>query len=597
MLCNRSVVCLSMCLSIGVRCSSIIVTTQSKLLQFICVNGSSNIACLKFATKREKKNTMSNLWSKENRKRIKPYVDLFEDVLEDDQFKQWDRELNSANWMHQFLEFKKEAKKHELTSKKFNDEGDALFQRKLWRKAMEFYDRSLCFAPVDSKRMSILFAKRGFCFFNMEMYNNSLNDIEFALGMDHPQEIAATLYESRDNSIQMISKKSQRVSIVPALSFEADDKIPCMANVLELKRDAENVISKPYFVAKTDINVGQIVLSEEAFISIAVGYDRMFCFTCLATVKSFIPCTKCTDVMFCDDDCRDRNIVHQISCGDAYHRMPSFIKFIVQSILEAITSFAMVDDLMNFVSALISCKSLDSNITTNSKVSKYALFFSLPRSSHELPLLLIYKVYTTLLAMKFIKSSFNTSPKQRFLMHLIGHHVQVLACNSEGGFEKEQNQFISATMTNVASMFEHSCTPNLLKCSVNNRTIFVTIQPVKVDDHLSIDYWPDDDDIDAAERNKLLRNNYGIYCRCEKCNPRSSIIESKLWEDPSFFFVKDYQEYLDNQTSLLLKKKCEIFLEKHKDHLWSKEKDIVIKIYTQCLLNEFERENNENLED
>lgn len=536
---------------------------------------------------------MSNLWTKENRKRIKLlYVNLFEDISEDDQLKQWNHELKNSNWKHRFLDSKKEAKKDELTSKEFNDEGDMLFQAKEWRKAMEFYDRSLCFAPVDSKRMSILFAKRGFCFFNMQMYNDSLIDIEFALGMDHPPEIAAKLYEFRDNSIQMISIKSQRLSIVPSLSFEADDEIPCMANVLELKTDMESVIPKPYFVAKTDIKIGQIVLSEEAFTSIAVGYDRMYCFTCLATVKSFIPCTHCTDVMFCDDDCKERSIVHKMSCGEAYHRMPSYIKFVVQSILKAIASFATINDLMNFVNANNSRKPLDSNITTTSQASNYALFFSLPRSSQELPLLLIYKVYTTLLAMKFIKTSFNTNQKQRFLMHLVGHHVQVLASNSEGGFEKDQNQFISAAMTNVASTFEHSCTPNLLKCSINNRTIFITIQPIKAGDRMNIDYWPDDDDIDAAERQKLLLKNFGIYCRCEKCNPHSSIMESKMWEDQTFLFVKNYQEHLDYQTSLMLKRKCETFLEKHKDHLWTKEKDIVTKIYIRCLLDEFERENN-----
>lgn len=540
---------------------------------------------------------MTNLWFRENRKGIALYTNLFEHVLDDDQFTQWDQELNQSQWPHRFLIFDREAAKNDLTSTKFSKEGDFFFQQKEWRKAMELYNRSLCFAQTDQKKMSTLYTKRGVCFFNMEMYKSSLVDIELALSTDQTIEVAAMLHEYRNKCTQLIRGKIKRRPTIPALSFVADEKFPCMANVLEFKNDPENPTRSSYFVAKTDINIDQVVLSEEAFTSIAVGYDRMFCFTCLATCKNFVPCMKCTDVMFCDVDCMNRDKIHQITCGAVYHRMPSYIKFVIQSILVAITSFPTIDDLMKFVKATVSRQNPNMEARTDSKVSNYLVFLSLPQSSKDdLPLLLVYKVYTTLMKMSFIKSSFNTNSKQRFLMHLVGHHVLVLASNSEGGFEKDQNQFISAAMTNVASMFEHSCMPNLLKLSIHNRTILITIQPIKAGDRLSIDYWPEENgaEMDAAERCKLLRKNFGIYCRCEKCRPSRPLIGSKVCEDPSFFFVKNYQKFYGNQTSLLLKKKCAKCLENYTDGSWNIERDIVTKIYTQCVLDELQHKSNWN---
>lgn len=529
---------------------------------------------------------MSNLWFRENRKGIALYVYLFDDVPAE-YAEQWMRQLKNENWNHRFLDFSRAAQKNELTSKQFNDVGNEYFQREEWRKAMEFYNQGIRFATKISENMCILYAKRGLSFFRLKMYDKALQDFTYALGMEYPYGFGVTLLEYRDNCIKFLSQATPNPPRFPALNFDADDKHPCMANALELIKAAE--LNKSHFVAKTDINVGQIILVEEAFTSIAVGFDRTYCFTCLATVQNFIHCPDCVDAMFCSVDCMNRNIVHKMSCSHFYHRMPSYIKLVVQSILDAIASFSTVEDLMKFCKATQSCQPIDLEVTE--KMANYATFFSLPLSTKELPLLLTYDAYTTLMTIPFVQYVFNTHSKQRFLMHLVGHHVQVLAINSEGGFEKNQNQFIVATMTNLLAMFEHSCTPNLLRYPIDNKTVLITIQPVRAGDHLTIDYWPEDDDDgdqDVAERRKMLVDNFGIYCKCEKCNPQQSIGDAQLSDDPLFSFVKKYQETYNNVTSPLLKKRCIDFLKKHKDSVWSKEKDIVIKAYTKCFLNDFE---------
>lgn len=183
-----------------------------------------------------------------------------------------------------------------------------------------------------------------------------------------------------------------------------------------------------------------------------------------------------------------------------------------------------------------------------------------------------------------IESQFSTKSKQRFLMHLVGHHVQILLKNSYGGFEKDQNHFIIASMTNVASLVQHSCTPNLIQYIVGNQTIFITNQPVKEGDHLYIDYCPEED---TEQRKEILMANFGIVCTCAKCQPQQPTIDLKLSNDASLLFISHYTTYMGCGTSALLKQKCVKFLQQHKHLPWTKEKEMVIKVFTQCVLDEF----------
>lgn len=300
--------------------------------------------------------------------------------------------------------------------------------------------------------------------------------------------------------------------------------------------------------------------------------------------------------------------------------MPSYIKLVVQSILEAITAFTSVDDLMKFVKATVSGKDIE--METNPRIDNYALFFGLKSSSKPLPLQLVYEAYTTLLSMSVIGANFSSPSKQRysmtidlhwisegkmlnfcyffnfheiffshlfglerFLMHLVAHHIQILLCNSYDGFDPNQSRFIVATMTNVASLFPHSCTPNLMQYTVGNQTVFVTNQPVNEGDRLYINYCPEE--LNSERRKYMLRNYFGVNCTCVKCNPLQPAIDSELWQDDSFAFIIKYRKYIGTATPALLKQKCVKFLEQYQQCLWTKEKEAVINTFTRCVMAEF----------
>lgn len=535
----------------------------------------------------------SKLWSRQRRKTM--YSDLLDHVPVELELKfmGWIQQLNGSEWNHRFLHYHFEPIKSESTAFYFGTMGDAYFQQYQWRKAMEMYNQALRFAVNDSSYFGILYAKRGFCFSNMNMYDAGSLDIELAKTQKSAPEYLAMMAPALQINNDLLKQRLQpHVSHEPKLSFHCDDNYPAMANVLELKYDTNQ---RPYIAAKVDIDVGKTVLLEESFVAIANSYDKTCCATCLHEIRNFVPCPSCTDSVFCSVDCLQRNHIHQSTCGAEFHRMPTPIQFVIQSILQAISICPTTEFLMHFVEThIMSSSAATAAATFNSpldaKLRDYGLFLK-QNVQNGLSMVVVQQVYTTLLSMGNVLRRFPTMSKQRFLMHLIGHHIMVLKNNAFGGFEANQNRFISATMANLVAIIEHSCTPNVVHFAYGNREVCITVRPIRAGEHLCYDYCFDggfgDSKKNAEERHQQLWNNWRIDCNCLKCSTHGNIPSNlQMASDASFFFGLEYKRQANNER---LKQKCVHFLRKHKDAAWTKEMEFITKVYSQCLIDEYNK--------
>lgn len=559
----------------------------------------------------------SRLWTRAERQR-QTYCDLFSNVSPEilKEFADWDRKLGQSEWEHRFHHYRHTAKKCEGTAIRFGNWGNELYEIQEWRKAMELYNQAMCFAENDSEYMGILFAKRGFCFNNMKMYGAGILDMDWALKLKLSPEWIEIVTECRQISATMNQQTNALEPLVPALSFPIHADYEAMADVLELKFDVKN---RACIVAKVDIDVGKTVLLEESFTSITNCYNKTCCATCLIEIRNFIPCRMCTDAVFCSTECFNRNHLHKSTCGADFHRMPTPVKFVTHSILQAMSIFTTIDSWIHFVQTYIgspnaAVAAAKFKMPLDAKLKNYGLFLK-QKIQNEMPMVTVYQAYTTLLAMPSILKRFNTRTKKQFLMHLVGHHTMVLNCNAYGGFEVDQDQFISGTMTNLVAMIEHSCTPNVAHFAYGSKEVCITIRPIRAGEHLCYDYWPDDDDDDENDdnndkgdddnndrggsdsnekrrkrRKQKLWECWCIDCQCPKCSDRTIAPNPEMVKDPTFFFVKNYkQRYGNIQATELLKQQCVHFLNKFKHEAWSKEMEVIIRAYSQCILDEYNR--------
>lgn len=195
---------------------------------------------------------MDNLWKKDANFE---YIDFIATMRENknisDSFDEWDRLLNgNVNWLNKSEKF---AKNNE-TSAECREAGHRKFFVGNWSGAMISYNQSLCFAVPGSVTESLAYAHRAECFFKMEQWKKAYIDVNLALKWKHSTRITQRLKSLQAKCLRFLRLGFDADDPTPTLSFDADTKYPCMANVLEI---CENEKFGRHIVAKCDIDAGK----------------------------------------------------------------------------------------------------------------------------------------------------------------------------------------------------------------------------------------------------------------------------------------------------------------------------------------------------
>lgn len=189
---------------------------------------------------------------------------------------------------------------------------------------------------------------------------------------------------------------------------------------------------------------------------------------------------------------------------------------------------------------------------------------------------------------------FKSKKHRRFLMHLVGHHIQINLRQSYTALkdieDENGNNFQRKLYSQVGVMlgyFKHSCAPNVYPIDFNGDTIYTTIRPIQAGQQLflsNVDFhWND-----ATEYYYRWRE---IDCKCEKIYkmqyPSSAEIKTLL-EDSDFVFIKASEirseiEEIDRERFDALKEKCLKLLNKYGNMVWCSQLNDTIKIYTWLL--------------
>lgn len=515
---------------------------------------------------------MNILWQKESNSEGANFVDLLKGYPK----------IFIASKKHDFHGKKVEPIKNNQISQMFFKMGREICRKQPkneenFQQAVEFYNQSLRFAEPNSDNMSLAYASRSACFFNLKKYEKCLVDIELAKKTNYNG--TNNLDERKNRCLKM---KREEPEFEPKLSFPSNKDRPSLANTLKIK------IDKKYgrtIVTDNAIQIGQTVLMEESFSTVGTNSDRSFCDTCLKFGQSFIPCHKCTDVMFCDQRCYEKNNIHKMACGSIYQRLEnSEIILLIKTILCAMDAFPVAENLME--------QNIDLEQGTSSQL-RYKTFLKLLALPGKADIKL-NEQYQYAMDIPAINNYFDTEQKRRFLMHMTLQHMRILRTNAfVHPIEHLSVEFSS--IFNTVSMFNHSCTPNLCLTPFRNLQIGVTIRPVKKDEQLFITYRPllEIYSKTTEERQESLKKNMGFECECSKCVPRYQQNDQWMMQmDSNYQFI--YKFFIENTSAisieqcLLLKAECFEFLRKFGHLPWSEEIEIAMMCYVHCIDQEYQ---------
>ncbi|XP_055294953.1 SET and MYND domain-containing protein 4-like [Sitodiplosis mosellana] len=522
------------------------------------------------------------LWKKETTHEDSLYVDPYASIQFDYQndVQQWKHHLNDLN----SPETARLSEKNNNIADRLMECGHAEFHSHNWNDALNSYSQALCFAERGTMYEGLAYGNRALCFFQLGMYRNAVIDFDFAAKKRCPEPFLVDVQSTRAECQKMAKKHTEPKVRVPKLRVSTDKKFPCMASSLEIKRNKD--FGRCVF-AKRDIEIGQTVLVAESFASAITTEKQVYCLTCQKMEMNFIPCKNCSDVMFCDEDCVNYENLHKMECQTCYHQINDVsLKFVVQTILVAIDMFPNIESLIAFVDEVTSDKGCDKIPKTSCDApSKYGIFLKLTPTFKDEYLFRAYQAFTYINLIPKVKYLFDTEAKQRFLMHLVLHHTIVIPKNAFFDVAQFTDQFTVKYIFDVLSIVNHSCAPNLHFATSGKLGYCIAVRPIKKGDQVFINYLGDDVHKLPEERQKLLKDNWGFECQCDKCviieySPEYEVMKM----DPSLKYVirnfENNQITPDNTKRMQLKKQCIKFLKKYGHLPWSTDLAFVINCFT-----------------
>lgn len=208
---------------------------------------------------------------------------------------------------------------------------------------------------------------------------------------------------------------------------------------------------------------------------------------------------------------------------------------------------------------------------------------------------LIFEINKLLQKIPKIDSMFNTKKYRRFLMHLIGQHIQIVENNSVQGCVRSMSGSNKGQMVTwynhiglIEKYFKHSCAPNVVTGEGDGNHVFITVRPIKKGEQLSFSYFMFL--LDSKEkRQQILWERKRMNCRCTRCQgvSASSAQRQQLASDKNYQHIALNFSPMDLNDMTKVKamtERCVTFLKKYNQITWCDEIGTIVQAYIYLLL-------------
>ncbi|XP_055301220.1 SET and MYND domain-containing protein DDB_G0273591-like [Sitodiplosis mosellana] len=424
-------------------------------------------------------------------------------------------------------ESKKVLEKSGKLSTHYRKKAMSQLESKNWHEAIELLNEALCFAENDSQDVGGAYAERSTCFFNLHMYDHCLTDIKLARSSKCPQVVQAKLSKLRESCKKMLKispNTEAEDDFKPTLSFDASEQCPFVANVVKI--EGKEKMGR-CITATRDIDVGQAIMVEEGFVwSTTENYRR--CCVCLETTNPLVPCKNCTDSLMCFGKC-EKNQLHEIECnmglptvnGKEVNGKEVNFQLVVRSILMALKTIPNLNELIRFVERIVSAEDNEPINSASTPLSRYAVFlenglkWQWPKKENKTYIGHIKRIHEAFMDNDDFAELFEDDDHERFLRHLIGHHICALQYATPNVCIGENDG--TSVHSIIGRFFFHSCYPNAVLVTSDRSTVAVTIRPIEKGEEVTVSYLPDELNRSTKYRRKWLLVQYNLMCFCSRC--------------------------------------------------------------------------------
>ncbi|XP_060575894.1 SET and MYND domain-containing protein 4-like [Ruditapes philippinarum] len=269
--------------------------------------------------------------------------------------------INDIEWVTVFFDncHKLNIKASENASG-FRNEGNRLFQRKIYKEAVSKYTQAVLNGPKESEELALAYGNRSAALYRIGSYQECLADIEEALKCGFPSSLCHKLllrkaqcmshlgqHEDTQLCLEVLQKK------LSGLDLDASKKDVILkeiseiqslhkSNVCKNKQEIQNVrpevsygcnpvlvqassavvmSTSPakgrYLTACKDMKAGDTLIVERPFAAVLLpDHYPTHCHHCFQKLSIAYPCRQCTMVRYCSPDCETSswNVYHHVEC-------------------------------------------------------------------------------------------------------------------------------------------------------------------------------------------------------------------------------------------------------------------------------------------
>lgn len=251
-----------------------------------------------------------------------------------------------------------DGKKDSSISEHFRKLGNNSFTAKepSLEKSVEFYTKSIAYAPAKSSQLSIGYANRSAVLYKAGLINDCLSDIDRAFENNYPDRLKSKLYHRKAmclhaqnsknkfeiekalseaqtwiNEMQLKDRDTMSAKLQEALPYVKtysnwrckplqtkwtgeNVMIPGLSDAVELKYNDK---FGRHIVAARDIKPGETLAAVKPYAKVVfLNMRYKVCWYCGQQTWAGLPCVDCAEVIYCSETCRDQEHLehHDFEC-------------------------------------------------------------------------------------------------------------------------------------------------------------------------------------------------------------------------------------------------------------------------------------------
>ncbi|XP_031781215.1 SET and MYND domain-containing protein 4 isoform X3 [Nasonia vitripennis] len=362
----------------------------------------------------------------------------------------------------------------------------------------ELYSKAIAIAPNTSQELSLAYANRSAVLFCFKKFEECIGDINHALELNYPTHLK------------------------DALDVKYSDKFG------------------RHIITTRKINAGDILIIEKPYATMLIPEKAYtHCSQCLNVYWALIPCEFCIHAMYCSKRCKNEawKQYHDIECAAAGYLLElDFNKcalFSMRLSILALRELGSVNNLRSNLEQINNCSHKDAISEEIFQSNKYHSLFTLVTNTgkrsisdlFERALNAAFILYylctnTTLFGKKFESeiSQISTNKDATYVGGLILRNMQIIPSNIHS-YEEEcriNTIDIGVSAQPFCSLINHSCDPNVSRCSTGNGMLIYALVPIEPGSQIFDNYGSHYAVMNKFEREVKLKQYY-FKCECRAC--------------------------------------------------------------------------------